>query len=77
MVTFLDKGKIINEIANQHNDLIDLPLRKFNSSEIDILLSICCKCQEQETNTVVLPFGQIRKLSHYQAKDGARFIKTS
>lgn len=65
----------MNEIANQHNDLIDLPLRKFNSSEIDILLAICYKCQEQETNTVVLPFDQIRKLSHYQAKDDARFYK--
>ena len=30
-----------NEIANIHNDLIDLPLRKFNSSEIDILTTLC------------------------------------
>lgn len=65
----------MNEIANQHNDLIDLPLRKFNSSEIDILMALCYKCQEQGTNTVVLPFDQIRKLSHYQAKDDSRFYK--
>ena len=65
----------MNEIANQHNDLIDLPLRKFNASEIDILMALCYKCQEQGTDTVVLPFDQIRKLSHYQAKDDARFYK--
>lgn len=65
----------MNEIAKQHNDLIDLPLRKFNSSEIDILLAICYKCQEQGTNTVVLPFGQLRHLSHYKAKDENQFIE--
>lgn len=64
-----------NEILKNHNDFIDLPLRKFNASEIDILLAICYKCQEQGTDTVVLPFDQIRKLSHYQAKDDARFYK--
>ncbi len=65
----------MNEIAKQHNDLIDLPLRKFNASEIDILQALCYKCQEQETNKVVLPFDQIRELSHYQAKDAGRFIE--
>lgn len=65
----------MNEIAKQHNDLIDLPLRRFNASEIDILQALCYKCQEQETNTVVLPFDQIKELSHYQAKDAGRFIE--
>lgn len=65
----------MNEISNQHNDLIDLPLRKFNSSEVDILLALCYKCQEQGTNEVVLPFEQIRKLSHYQNKNMKQFIE--
>lgn len=65
----------MNEISNQHNDLIDLPLRKFNSSEIDILHAICYKCQSQGTKEIVLPFEQIRQLSHYQAKDENRFYK--
>lgn len=65
----------MNEISNQHNDLIDLPLRKFNASEVDILLVLCYKCQEQGTNEVVLPFEQIRKLSHYQNKNTQQFIE--
>lgn len=65
----------MNEISNQHNDLIDLPLRKFNSSEIDILHAICYRCQSQGTKEIVLPFEQIRQLSHYKAKDENRFYK--
>ncbi len=58
----------MNEISNQHNDLIDLPLRKFNASEVDILLVLCYKCQEQGSNEVVLTFEQIKKLSHFKGK---------
>lgn len=65
----------MNEIAKQHNDLIDLPLRRFNASEIDILNAICYRCQEKETKEVVLHFNEIKQLSHYQAKDDVRFYK--
>lgn len=65
----------MNEIVNQHNDLIDLPLRRFNSSEIDILLALCYTCQEQGTKEIVLPFDKIRQRSHYQAKDDNRFYR--
>ena len=65
----------MNEIVNQHNNLIDLPLRKFNAVEINILLALCYKCQEQGTKEIVLPFDKIRQLSHYQAKDDNRFYK--
>lgn len=65
----------MNEIVNQHNNLIDLPLRQFNASEIDILLALCSQCQEQGTKEIVLPFDKIRQLSHYQAKDDKQFLK--
>lgn len=65
----------MNEIANQHNDLINLPLRKFNSSEIDILLSICYECQNKGTKEIVIPFSEIRKRSYYKSKDDERFYK--
>ena len=64
----------MNEIANQHNDLIDLPLRKFNASEIDILMALCYKCQEQGTDTIVLPFDQIQQLSHFKSKNKKELI---
>ena len=52
----------MNEIANVHNDLIDLPLRKFNASEIDILTALCYKCQQKDTKEIVLGFEQIKKI---------------
>lgn len=65
----------MNEIANQHNDLINLPLRRFNASEIDILLALCYKCQDEGTNKITLSFDKIRQLTHYQAKDEKQFLK--
>lgn len=65
-----------NEITNIHNDLIDLPLRKFNSSEIDILTALCYKCNEKQTNEVVLSLNEIKELSHYKKKDNIQFLET-
>lgn len=64
----------MNEIANVHNDLIDLPLRKFNASEIDILTAICYKCNEKQTNEVVLPLDEIKKLADYKNKNNETFL---
>lgn len=64
----------MNEIANMHNDLIDLPLRKFNASEIDILTAICYKCNEKQTNKVVLPLDEIKKLADYRNKNNEMFL---
>lgn len=64
----------MNEIANVHNDLIDLPLRKFNSSEIDILTALCYKCQQKDTKEIVLSFEHIKELSYYKGKDSNQFI---
>ena len=64
----------MNEIANVHNDLIDLPLRKFNASEIDILTAICYKCNEKQTNKVVLPLDEIKKLADYRNKNNEMFL---
>lgn len=64
----------MNEIANVHNDLIDLPLRKFNASEIDILTAICYKCNEKQTNKVVLSLDEIKKLADYKNKNNEMFL---
>lgn len=65
----------MNEIANVHNDLIDLPLRKFNASEIDILTAICYKVQNKDTKEITLDFEDLKKLSFYKGKDLNQFIK--
>lgn len=65
----------MNDLVKQHNDMIDLPLRKFTASEIDILNSVCHEVQNKGTMEVVIPFDRLQKLSDYQAKDEKRFIK--
>lgn len=64
----------MNEIVNQHNDLIDLPLRRFNASEIDILLALCSQCQEQGTTEIELNFNQISQLSDFKSKNKKELI---
>ena len=66
-----------NEIVKVHNNLIDLPLRRFNSSEIDIFTALCYKCNEQDTHEVVLPFSEIRELAHYKNKNEEQFISAT
>lgn len=65
----------MHEISKQHNDLIDLPLRKFNASEIDILLAICYKCQNENTLKITLTFDQIRRLAHFKSKNKQELIR--
>ena len=64
----------MKEIVTQHNDLIELPLRNFNASELDILLVICYSVQNKGTNDIVLHLDDIKKLAHYQNKNKQQFI---
>lgn len=66
----------MNEILNIHQDFVDLPLKKFNASEIDILMAICYKCQDKECNEVTLNLDDIKKLADYKAKDEKQFLKS-
>ena len=66
----------MNEIVQIHNDLTDLPLKKFNASEIDILHTICYEAKHKETSEVVIEFDKIRKLSHYQGKDEKQLVES-
>lgn len=63
------------EVSKQHNDLIDLPLRKFNASEIDIFMAICYKCQNENTLKITLTFDQIQQLTHFRSKNKQELIR--
>lgn len=65
----------LNEIVTYHNDLSDLPLRKFNSAELDLLMTICSKCKYKETALLTLNFCELRKLSSYDSKDNHRLAE--
>lgn len=59
-----------------HNDLTDLPLKRFNASEIDILHTICYEVKEKGVSEVIIPLSKIRNLSHFQSADQNRFIES-
>lgn len=64
-----------NEIVTQHNDLIELPLRNFNASELDILMAICYKCQNKGSNEIELKLSDIKSLAHYKNKNERQFVE--
>lgn len=66
----------MNELVVTHNDLTDLPLKKFNASEIDILHTVCYEVKEKGVSEVIIPLSKIRKLSHFQSADQNRFIES-
>lgn len=66
----------MNEIVVMHNDLTDLPLKRFNASEIDILHTICYEVKNKETDEVTLDFDKIRQLSHYQNKNQEQLVES-
>lgn len=64
----------MNEILVVHNDLIDLEMKGFSASEIDMLNAICYFCQEKG-ESVTLKLSDIRKLADYKSVDTNRFYR--
>lgn len=65
----------MNEIVKYHNDLSELPLRKFNASELDLLMTICSKCKYQDTASLTFDFSELKKLANYDSKDNHRLAE--
>lgn len=56
----------MNEITSMHNDLIDVPLRNFTKSEIDLLLTICHDVKDKWSDEVIISFDRIKQLADYK-----------
>lgn len=65
----------MNEIVKYHNDLSELPLRKFTSAELDLLMTICSKCKYQDTALMKLSFNELEKLADYRADNKKRLAE--
>lgn len=65
----------MNEIVKYHNDLSELPLRKFTSAELDLLMTICSRCKYKNTTMLKFTFNDLKKLADYKAKDERQFIR--
>lgn len=65
----------MNEIVKYHNDLSELPLRKFTSAELDLLMTICSKCKYQDTALMKLSFNELERLADYKADNKKRLAE--
>lgn len=63
-----------NEIVKYGNRLNEIPLRHFNSREMNLLMSIVSRIHEKGTDEITFSFEQLRALSQYK-DHGERFVK--
>lgn len=57
------------------DELNTVPLRSFNSKEMDLFFSICSKMRNQGLTTITFTFEDLRELSDYKYTAYDRFIK--
>lgn len=65
----------MNEIVKYHNNLSELPLRRFTAAELDLLMTLCSRCKYHNTDLLTFDFDYLRGLANYKAKDEKQFIK--
>jgi len=63
-----------NEVVKYHNNLNEMPFRKFTSTEMDLFFMICSKVKEMESSEIDIPFEQIMRLSDYRRDSKKKFI---
>lgn len=67
---------IMNKLSVKYkNELNSIPMRKFNSKEMDLFFSICAKMKNQSTGTVRFSFEDLKELSNYKITAIGHFIK--
>ena len=62
------------EVVKYHNNLSDLPLKNFNTNELNLFMTICHKINERGSNIITLKFDEIKSLSNYQRNNKKRFV---
>ena len=63
-----------NEIVKYENRLNHIPLRKFNSREMNLFFSIASRVREKGIDDITFSFHDLKKLSGYTER-GEQFIK--
>lgn len=62
-----------NEIVCYKNDMNLVPMRNFNSVEMDLFFSICSQMREKGTNIIEFKFDDLKILSDYKPTAKQRF----
>ncbi len=63
------------EIVCYKNEMNAIPLRNFNSKEMDLLFSICSRVREKGTDLIEFTFNDLKTLSDYKMTATKHFIK--
>ena len=63
-----------NEIVCYKNELNLIPMRNFNSVEMDLFFSICSRMREKGTEPIKFDFNDLKQLSDYKPTSKTRFV---
>lgn len=63
-----------NEIVKYENRLNSIPLRRFNSREMNLFFTIASRIRDKQTNEIHFPFAQLKDLSNY-TQHGEQFVR--
>jgi len=63
-----------NELVTVVNDFIDLPLKNFTPSEMNLLTTFLAKCKNKKSNLVEMDFNEIRDISKYTSRNNKNLI---
>lgn len=65
----------MNELTVKYkNELNTIPMRKFNSVEMDLFFSICAKMKNKDTKRIRFSFSELKEVSSYYTRDVKRFV---
>lgn len=65
----------MNEIVKYDNYMNKLYFKKFKSVEYDLLMTLCTKLRDKDTNTIILSFAEIKKIIQDTKHTNENFIE--
>lgn len=65
----------MSKIVKYKDELNAVPLRSFNSKELDLFFAICYKMKNKDLNKITSSFEDLRELSNYKYTAYDRFVK--
>ena len=66
----------MNEIVKYHNDLSNqIVIKTLNATELDVLMALCGKMRDKDTDEVIFTFQQLKELIKWDNNNNELFIK--
>ena len=65
----------MNEVVKYNNYMNKLYFKKFKAVEYDILMALCAKLRDQDTNTIVFSFTDLKNIIHDTKHTNNNFIE--